>query len=260
MAPIISSALFFLLGTAFAAPYVPNLEARNKTSPTGNPSCAPGGNFDLTKWNLQLPTGSKGHVDSVSSDKLAGCKGYTNPDYFYTSKTGALTLKVPPFGVCVTTANSKHCRTELREAKPSSWDPKAPTNRLKVKLAVPQADDSKYGTVVGQIHVDDKISTKPICELFINQEGEMTMGVEQVPNESSLKMTDLGVKIEKGNTFTYEIRYEKGELSVAINDKEFKTLSTGSIKSPKSYFKVGNYNQGKSASEVTIFSIDVQHA
>ena len=55
----------------------------------------------------------------------------------------------PSSSGCVTTPNSLHCRTELRETSPSSWDPKAATNRLSVSLAVVQPDDSSHGTVIG---------------------------------------------------------------------------------------------------------------
>jgi hypothetical protein len=201
-------------------------------------------------------------MDSVAGKKLAGCGGWKDTDHFFSSKTdGSLVMKVCGSSDscgCVTSPNSKHCRTELREASPISWSPKSATNRLSVKLTVPKADDSKYGTVIGQIHVDDKISTKPICELFINKAGELTLGVEQIPDTSSLKMNKVG-SVAVGSTFTYEIRYEKSKLSVGINGGEFKTFSTGSIKAPNSYFKVGNYNQGKTPSEVHFFSIDVKH-
>ena len=59
-------------------------------------------------------------------------------------------MKVPggPSTGCVTTPNSLHCRTELREIKPDSWDPKAATNQLNVTLTVVTADDSTRGTVM----------------------------------------------------------------------------------------------------------------
>jgi hypothetical protein len=227
-----------------------------------DPTCAPGGNFKLENWKLQLPTGTPGKMDSVKGEKLAGCSGWKDSDHFFTSETdGSLIMKVcgsKDSCQCVTSPNSKHCRTELRESSPDSWSPTSATNRLSVQLTVPKADDSKYGTVIGQIHVDDSISTKPICELFINQQGGLTMGVEQIPDTSSLEMTEVG-SVAEGSTFTYEIRYENSELSVGINDGEFMTLSTGSIEAPNSYFKVGNYNQGDSESEVHFFSIDVTH-
>lgn len=255
-----AATILFTLGLTFAAPAptTPNpLYARGL-----NPSCSPGGNFDLSKYNLQLPTGSDHHPDQISSSKLTGCSGYKNKDVFFTDPSdGALVFKVCGSSDscgCVTTKNSKHCRTELRESKPNSWSPKSNTNRLRASLKVVKADNSAHGTVVGQIHVDDSVSTKPVCELFVNRKGEVTMGVEQIPDESSLKYTKVG-KVTIGQKFEYEIRYEKGKLSVAIDGAGFKTLDTGSLNSPKSYFKAGNYNQGSEPSEVHFYSIDVQH-
>lgn len=150
-----------------------------------NPSCAPGGNFDLSHWSLQLPIGSTGSPTTISSSQLQGCSGYQDPghQYFFTeSGDGALVMKVPgspSSSGCVTTPNSLHCRTELREQSPSSWDPNAATNKLSATLAVTQPDDSNYGTVVGQIHIDDSVSSKPVCELYYNSAGTLTMGVEQ---------------------------------------------------------------------------------
>lgn len=160
---------------------------------------------------------------------------------------------------CVTTPNSKHCRTELRESSPRSWDPKAGTNRLKVSLAIRQADDSKYGTVIGQVKVDDTVSQKPVSELFVNKNGIFSLGVSQIPNQSTLKMTEVG-KVTIGQRFTYELRYENGILSIVVNDEAPKALATKKLDAPLSYFKVGNYNQGDSPSEVEFYSIGIQHS
>ncbi|KAF2195277.1 polysaccharide lyase family 7 protein [Zopfia rhizophila CBS 207.26] len=256
MSRLILSSLILCLVPTLAAPVEPNITAEL------NPSCAPGGNFDLSRWNLQLPSGKQGHVDTIQPAKLKSCDGYKDKYFFTDSKNGALVMKVPGSTAssgCVTTGNSKHCRTEFREINPSFWSPHNSKNRLKVQLAVPQPDDSGHGTVIGQIHVDDKISTKPVCELFYNKNGDISMGVEQIPKESSLKLTDIG-HVDKGETFTYEIRYENNKLSVAINGGEFKTLGTGKLEGDNSYFKVGNYNQGDSPSDVRIYSIDVSHS
>ncbi|OJJ96958.1 hypothetical protein ASPACDRAFT_81108 [Aspergillus aculeatus ATCC 16872] len=127
-----------------------------------NPSCSPGGNFDLTKWNLQLPTGSTGSPQTISGSSLAGCSGYSSSVFYTDGSTGELVMTVPgsPSSAgCVTTPNSKHCRTEFREISPSSWSPNNGNNRLRVTLSVPQPDDSSHGTVIGQIHIDDSISS-----------------------------------------------------------------------------------------------------
>jgi hypothetical protein len=227
-----------------------------------NPKCAPGGNFDLSVWELQLPIGSKGSPTTIPSSSLEGCTGYQNPLYFFTeSGDGALVMKVPgspSSSGCVTTPNSKHCRTELREANPSSWDPNAATNRLSATLAVVEPDNSSHGTVIGQVHIEDSVSSKPVCELYYSSAGVITMGVEQTRGGGNEVYTTIG-KVPVGTTFTYEIQYEKNVLSVSINGGAAKTLSTYSLDAPPSYFKAGNYNQGSKPSTVHFFAITTTH-
>ncbi|KAJ4346934.1 uncharacterized protein N0V89_010867 [Didymosphaeria variabile] len=241
-----TTTLLFTLGLTLAAPAP---MTPNPSTPAASTPPAP-----------QAATSTS--QNQISGSKLAGCSGYKSKDVFFTNTSdGALVLKVCGSSDscgCVTTKNSKHCRTELREKSPNSWSPKASVNRLHASLKVVKADGSAHGTVVGQIHVDDSVSKKPVCELFVNEKGEVTMGVEQVPDESSLKMTKVG-KVKIGKQFEYEIRYENGKLSVSIDGGEQKVLGTGGLKSPLSYFKAGNYNQGNSPSEVHFYSIDVQH-
>jgi hypothetical protein len=227
-----------------------------------NPKCAPGGNFDLSVWELQLPVGSKGSPTTIPSSSLQGCSGYQNSLYFFTeSGDGALVMKVPgspSSSGCVTTPNSQHCRTELRETSPSSWDPKAATNRLTATLAVIQPDTSSHGTVIGQVHILDSVSSKPVCELYYSSSGVLTMGVEQTRAGGNEVYTTVG-KVPVGTTFTYEIQYEKNVLSVSINGGAAKILSTYSLNAPLSYFKAGNYNQGNTPSVVHFFAISVAH-
>ncbi|KAG0652806.1 hypothetical protein D0Z07_0646 [Hyphodiscus hymeniophilus] len=230
-----------------------------------NPSCAPGGNFDLSPWELQLPTGSKGNPDTEFPSQLEGCGGYEDNKrlYFFTgSGDGALVMKVPGSPAssgCVTTPNSKHCRTELGEINPPNWDPNASINRLTVSLAVPVPDNSDQGTVIGQIHIDESISTKPICELFYSSSGTISMGVEQTRSGGNEKVIQVG-SIPVNTTFSYSIAYENNVLSVSINGGTAQILSTYRLNAPLSYFKVGNYNQGDDPSEVHFFSINVEHS
>jgi len=167
-------------------------------------------------------------------------------------------MRVPRKTDCVTTANSEHCRTELRESDPRSWDPKSSINRLVVQLAVTKPDDSQYGTVIGQIKVDDAISKKPVVELFYAQDGTIRLGVSQTPGVSSLKWMTVG-HVAVGAKFEYELRYDYGRLSLRIGDSEERVIGTGKVGDPRCYFKVGNYNQGESASEVRFYKIDVHH-
>ncbi|KAI1322510.1 polysaccharide lyase family 7 protein [Xylariaceae sp. FL0255] len=230
-----------------------------------DPSCAPGGNFDLSPWELQLPIGSTGDPETISSSDLQGCSGYQDPGhhYFFTeSGDGALVMKVPgspSSSGCVTMTNSLHCRTELREINPSSWDPNSSTNSLTVSLAVEEPDDSSHGTVIGQIHIDDSISSKPVMELYYNSSGDIVAGVEQTRSGGNEVISSVLANIPVGTQFMYEITYQGNILAVAINGGSPKTLSTYSLDAPASYFKVGNYNQGDSASDVHFFSIYVTH-
>jgi hypothetical protein len=229
-----------------------------------DPSCAPGGNFDLSYWELQLPVGRHGKPDTVSSARLQGCGGYQNASYFFTDQSdGAVVMIVPAkTDGCITTPHSKHCRTELREVDPLSgelisWDPNSSPNRLNVTLNVMTPDDSLYGTVIGQIHIDDEFSTKPVCELYYNSTGHINMGVER-SEKGGATHTPIGI-VEVGTMFSYQITYEEGVLSVNYNGGEPQVLDTNDLDAPPSYFKVGNYNQGDSSSDVRFYSIVVTH-
>jgi hypothetical protein len=231
-----------------------------------NPNCAPGGNFDMRYWNLQLPIGNPGSPTTIQSSSLQGCGGYQNYDYFFTeSGDGALVMKVPgspDSAGCVTTPNSKHCRTELREMDPNtgrsaSWDPNEPVNRLFGRLSVSSTGDGT-GTVIGQIHIDDTISSKPVAELYYSADGALTMGVGQTRAGGNQIRTPCG-NVPVGQEFTYEIRYESNVLSVVINGGAPQVFSTYQLGAPRSYFKAGNYLQGSTPSNVHFLEIRVQH-
>lgn len=224
-----------------------------------NPSCAPGGNFDLAVFELQLPTGTTGSPDTIAPADLQGCSGYES-EYFYTAvdDQDALVMKVPgspSTSGCVTTTNSKHCRTELREVDPASWSPKDPVNRLNATLSVVRAGGE---TCVGQIHIEQSVSVRPVCELYYKDNGDLVMGVEQTRSGGNQIRTLVG-NVPLKTAFSYEIRYESGELSVQIDDGGFQTLSTYELDDPESYFKVGNYLQGSEPSELHFYDISIRH-
>lgn len=212
------------------------------------------GNLDLSKWRLQLPSGTTGHPREISSSDL--CNGYSS-EFFY-MQGDALVMKVPggpSSGKCVTTPNSKHCRTELREVKPASWSPRAKTNRLVGELKVTQNDGE---ICIGQIHIKDAISTKPVAELYYNARGDLAMGVNTC-RTCGQKRTPIG-NVPQGQRLSYEIRYEGNRLSVSINGGAFKMLSTYDLAAPRSYFKAGNYNQGEGPTTVQFYKIQTSHS
>jgi hypothetical protein len=222
-----------------------------------NPNVPPGSNFNMKYWELQLPIGSAGNPTTESSSALQN--GYENFSYFFTeSGDGAMVMKDPGVN-CVTTPNSSHCRTELREVNPSngqaaSWSPNNALNRLKATVKVTNAGTE---TVIGQIHMDDSVSTKPVCELFYNSNGDINIGVEQTRAGGDEIRTYLGT-IPVGTQFSYEIEFNANVLKVAINGS-FRTLSTYSLDAPQSYFKAGTYGQHPTASDVHFLALTIEH-
>ncbi|KAL6850988.1 hypothetical protein ACO1O0_008114 [Amphichorda felina] len=219
--------------------------------------CAPGGNFDLSYWSLQLPTGD-GSMDTIRSKDLQGCDGYSDEHFYMDGDAMVLTAPGNPDETgCVTSGGSTHCRTELREVLPdtgknAAWSPKG-TNVLKVAMKVVQADDGSHGTAIGQV-----FASKPVAEMYYSRDGKIVVGVKPDPNSNQI-VTKLAT-VPLGTEFDYEMSYSGDALSITING-EVTELDTYDWDSPDCYFKAGNYNQGKSGdeSEVHISSIEVIH-
>ncbi|KAL6714780.1 hypothetical protein ACLMJK_007040 [Lecanora helva] len=193
-----------------------------------DPSCAPGGNFDLTKWQLQLPYGDNGVPKTISPDNLKGCGGFQDPGhhYFFTeSGDGAMVMKTPgsPDQTgCLKTSGSQHCRTEFGEL--AHWSPTSGTNRLFADLLV------KFGTEY------------------------------QVQGGQGQDLQLIGT-VPVGTRFTYEVRFEGGELLARLNGDAFKTLKTY-FTTPKAFFKAGNYNQDVQTTDVAdlhFFQLVITH-
>lgn len=217
--------------------------------------------INLKNWSLQLPIGSKDHPVSIPGTELqtSSKKPPHFSDYFQINN-GIMKLIVkgsPKATGCVTTKNSKHCRTEFKQTTPKSWDPKKGTNRLTATVRVIQTDDSKHGTCIGQIHIDDKISVRPVAELYVNHIGVVSLGVEQTREGHNQKVTDIDT-VKLGEKFKYTLGYEKGALYVEIDGRKH-VLSSYKLNNPRSYFKAGNYNQGEGASEIDFFDIQTKH-
>lgn len=161
----------------------------------------------------------------------------------------------PSSSGCVTTANSDHCRTELRESKPNSWSPNNSVNRLKVRLAVKVPGNG--GVAIGQI-LHNLTPNKPVAELYYKPNGDIEIGVAQTTAGGNQIRQPVG-HIDVGKIFTFELRYENGALSIALNGGSFKNLNTYNLNAPPCYFKTGNYNQGDAPTEVAFHGIDITH-
>ncbi|KAF5390867.1 hypothetical protein D9757_004493 [Collybiopsis confluens] len=127
-------------------------------------------------------------------------------------------------------------------------------------VTVAVANKSTHGTVIGQlVHIDDSVSTEPVCELYCNANGDISVGVEQTRAGNNEVFTSLG-NIPIGTVLNYELQYSANLnlLKVAINGV-FQTLSTLEGDAPTSYFKTGSYKQGSTPSDVHFFSVSVPH-
>nr|POE72964.1 hypothetical protein CFP56_30903 [Quercus suber] len=225
---------------------------------TLDPSCAPGGNFDLSKWELQLPFGEQGNPDSIPSSQLQGCSGYQDPGhhYFFTeSGDGAMVMKAPGDPAttgCAKTGGSEHCRTEFRETDPSSWSTEASKNRLFVELIGESGSD----ICIGQAFQAGDI-LKPVAEIYYRSNGDLEVGVEKVATGGSQKLYPVG-NVALGTRFTYELRYESGKLGISINGGDLQNLALF-FDTPNAFFKAGNYNQGDDAGDIHLFQLIVTH-
>ncbi|KAM4064922.1 alginate lyase domain-containing protein [Hirsutella rhossiliensis] len=223
-------------------------------------NCAPGGNFDLGAWNLQLPTGSNG-FDVVRSKDLQGCEGYSD-QYFSTDSSSGTMVFVAPGNPrltgCVTTPGSSHCRTELREVnkndgRNAAWNSRD-TNVLEVTMAVTKADDGTYGTAIGQVFAQ----AKPLAAIYYSQQGNITFDIKPGPQQDTQRFRMSQVPL--GKQFTYKLSYSSDILSVAVDGIEA-PLNFTAWPAQDCSFKLGNYNQGRSGdrAEVHVAAIHLQH-
>jgi hypothetical protein len=229
-----------------------------------DPNVAPGGNFDLSIWELQEPVGSPGAPTTLTSSKLVGASGY-HDTYFFTDPTdGAMTFWDPENGV--TTANSNYPRSELREMTASGaaadW-PVTGTHTLSATLKVTTVPDH---VCVGQIHLGTGTpsSTKPLLELFYFADGSITLGVEQTPAGGNEVQHPVG-SAPLGTKWSYVIGLSGNTISLALNGGAAQTFPMSSTFDQENmYFKAGDYDQsvGSSATvgaKVQFYALGVFH-
>jgi Alginate lyase len=251
-------------GTALAAAPVhaagPNAPAATKEL---NTKVAPGGNFNLSLWELQLPTGSSGDPTTISPSQLEGSKGFQD-SYFYTSTSdGGMSFWDPENGV--TTANSNYARSELREMTSSgaeaNWFAKGTTNTLSATLDATEVPDH---VCVGQIHLGSGGSTKPLLELFYYANGNIVMAIEQTPAGGNEKTYTVG-NVKLGTKWSYTIGLSNSTISLTINSGKAQTWTASStFNGYGMYFKAGDYDQSSGSkstvgAEVEFYALSIKH-
>ncbi|MYW18903.1 polysaccharide lyase family 7 protein [Streptomyces sp. SID486] len=227
-----------------------------------DPGKAPGGNFDLSVWQLQEPVGSPGKPTTIPSSRLQGANGYQDA-YFYTdSRDGAMTFWAPEKGV--TTPNSNYARSELREmnrdGSAADWS-LGGSHRLSATLRVVSVTAN---VCVGQIHLGSGgSSTKPLVELYYHANGDIVLGTEDSPSGGQTPHTVGHVAV--GKTWSYTIAVSGGDtVDLTVNGTTTHYGIPSSFKPYKQYFKAGSYNQSSSDSttkgaRVAFYGLTVSH-
>ena len=224
---------------------------------------APGGNFDLSVWELQLPIGSPGAPTTILPSQLRGASGYTNPAYFWTDKNdGSMTFWDPESGV--TTPNSNFPRSELREmnanGSAADWTI-AGTHRLSADLRIVSVTKS---VCVGQVHLGSGgSSTKPLLELYYGSNGDINLGTENSPSGGQA-LHKVG-HVAMGVRWTYVIAISGGRINLTVNGTTTSYSIPSSFNAYHQYFKAGDYNQSASSStsngaKVKFYSLTVSHS
>jgi hypothetical protein len=229
-----------------------------------DPNLAPGGNFDLSVWELQEPVGSAGSPTTILPAQLEGAKGFSDT-YFFTDPTdGSMSFWDPENGV--TTANSNYPRSELREmtagGAAANW-PSTGTNTLSATLKVTQVPDH---VAVGQIHLGTgtPASTKPLLELYFYATGAIELGIEQTPAGGNEVNHPVG-NVPLGTKWSYVIGLSGNTISLVIDGGAAQTFTMpSSFDQEGMYFKAGDYDQsvGTSATvgaKVQFYSLEVFH-
>ncbi|MFG1808643.1 polysaccharide lyase family 7 protein [Streptomyces sp. NPDC049040] len=235
------------------------------TPPSGglDTGVAPGGNFNLSVWQLQEPVGSPGSPTTISSSRLQGAGGYQD-SYFYTDGSdGAMTFWAPEKGV--TTPNSNYARSELREmntnGSAADWSLSG-THRMNATLRVVSVTSN---VCVGQIHLGSGgTSTKPLIELYYHSNGDIVAGVENSPDGGQTTHTVGHVAV--GTKWSYTIAVSGGNtIDLTVNGSATHYAIPSSFNPYKQYFKAGSYNQSSSSSttngaRVAFYALTVAHS
>jgi Alginate lyase len=208
-----------------------------------DPNIAPGGNFDLSVWELQEPVGSPGSPTTIAPAQLQGPTGFHDA-YFFTDPTdGAMSFWDPENGV--TTANSTYPRSELREMTTSGaaadW-PATGTNTLSATLKATQIPDH---VAVGQIHLGTGApsSTKPLLELFYYATGAIVVGIEQTPAGGNEVQNPAG-NVPLGTKWSYVIGLSGNNITLVIDGGATQTFTmSATFNQENMYFKAGDYDQ-----------------
>jgi hypothetical protein len=216
--------------------------------PTSIP--APPAGIDFSIWELQEPSGSGTSPTTISSSKLL--KGYSDA-YFYLASDGGQDYMDTATGI--TTANSLHPRSEMRQTSPSDWKPTG-TSSMTVTGKVVQIGGGSAGHVcLGQVF--DGSTSKPLGEFQWNAADSTFRLLLENNHLGSLAVPPVAASFyilgtaSLGSTYTFQLSMVNGQLVVAVNGMKATFTPDSSFTGDSFYFKCGNYDQTAVAGSVT---------
>ena len=229
-----------------------------------DPSLPPGGNFDLSVWELQEPVGSPGAPTTIAPSQLVGPNGYHDKYFFTDQADGSMTFWDPENGV--TTPNSNYPRSELREMTKSGAAANWLTTGNHTLSAKLKATVIPNHTAVGQIHLGTgtPASTKPLLELFYYSSGKIELAIEQTPAGGNEVPHTVG-QVALGTPWSYVIGLSGNTISVIIDGGAAQTFPMSSTFNQEGmYFKAGNYDQSNGSdpnvsATVQFYALTITH-
>ncbi len=249
------------------APYLPGSAVRSRSSvpaPSGGSGAPdgagpahttryPGELLDLRNWYLTLPTGDKGHPDTVEQPALA-----TYRSSWFDLDAGGDAVVFTANAGGVTTANSAYPRSELREmngAKKAAWSNTGGTHTLELRQAVLALPSAKPEVVTAQIHD----ASNDVMEVRL--EGRHLIARYDDGNEN----VTLDPAYVLGTPYNLRIVAKGGRIDVFYNGvRAAKITKSGS----GWYFKTGSYLQSNpqkgdrsdAVARVALYSVRVTHS
>jgi hypothetical protein len=222
----------------------------------------PGGNFDLSHWMLEEPSGA-----TVMPAKLQGPSGFQDTYFFTDTTDGSMSFWDPENGK--TTPNSNYPRTELKELSPQGTDANWAVAGTHTLSATVKATQVPNHVCVGQIHVGSGTpsTTKPLLELFYYANGDIVMAIESGP--SGNESMHMAGHASMGTQWSYVIgltgNSSGNTISLVLNGGSPQTWPMPSgFNQENMYFKAGDYDQSAGSSstvgaKVQFYALSVVH-
>ncbi|KAL3894309.1 MAG: hypothetical protein SGCHY_005353, partial [Lobulomycetales sp.] len=187
--------------------------------------------IELEKFHLHIPI-----RPTVKPPMLLT---YDAPNYYFDKQGGGKVLRVDvdqcyTSGACSTTPNTRHLRTEFREAT-EGWSITGPTRTMSVELSVDESANVK-GVVVAQIHGPGPI---PNVLLMMTPSGDLIVQDKQNQRGSSINAGNLITNYQLGTKFRLDVIAGHSQVAFKVNGVRSDIV----LNSPYDgqYFKAGTY-------------------